>query len=209
VRVILRQLLDFSRPPRIEHGPVSLADVARQVVELVSTQRPYERIGFEVTEDPSAGPAHGDASLASQILLNLVLNAAAALDGDPAARIRLDIRPDVARRRGRDRGEAGEARERADSVVCLVEDSGPGVPGALRHRIFDPFFTTKAPGQGTGLGLANARRLAEEMGGRVELDPTPSTLGGARFRFVLPVEAPAPDRPAGVRGAERPQSRMP
>ena len=81
--------------------------------------------------------------------------------------------------------------------VCTVTLDDP-------ERIFDPFFTTKPPGEGTGLGLANARRLAQEMGGRVELLEASSDLGGASFRFALPlygVEQARSPRVRAVTGA--------
>lgn len=61
----------------------------------------------------------------------------------------------------------------------------------MRERIFDPFFTTKDPGEGTGLGLANALRLAEENGGVIELLPA-SGAGGAVFSLRLPVASVPP-----------------
>jgi signal transduction histidine kinase len=82
------------------------------------------------------------------------------------------------------------------------------VDAAHAERIFDPFFTTKPPGEGTGLGLANARRLAEEMDGSVELESEPSVLGGACFRFVLPALAEASPSQE-VRSSPAAQSRMP
>jgi signal transduction histidine kinase len=58
-----------------------------------------------------------------------------------------------------------------------------------RERIFDPFFTTKPVGEGTGLGLSNALRFAEECGGRLELAPAGAGPGAA---FVLTLPAPPP-----------------
>jgi signal transduction histidine kinase len=77
---------------------------------------------------------------------------------------------------------------RSDSIVCSVADSGPGIEVEEPERIFDPVSTTKAPGEGTGLGLANARRLAQELGGSLEVDLAGSELGGALFHLVLPAE---------------------
>lgn len=209
IRLILRQLLDFSRPPRIDRVPISLVDVAEQVVQLVRAQKRHADIDFEVRCEKEPILARGDASLASQILLNLVLNAAAAVEGAGRKRIRLEVRRDLRRRREGEGGEGLQGRRTWDAVACLVEDSGPGVGIECPDRIFDPFFTTRDPGQGTGLGLANARRLAQEMGGGVELDPHPSELGGALFRFTLPavVEEQAEDRL--VRAEDPPQSRIP
>ena len=65
-----------------------------------------------------------------------------------------------------------------------VDDSGNGVPEAVRHRIFDPFFTTKGPDEGTGLGLTISQRVVTEVGGKIWLEE--SKLGGARFVVELP-----------------------
>jgi signal transduction histidine kinase len=90
----------------------------------------------------------------------------------------------LARRRD-DAADAPAARASWDAVECAVVDNGPGVSEEDRERIFDPFFTTKPPGEGTGLGLANALRQAEENGGALELGPTPEA-GGACFVLRLP-----------------------
>jgi signal transduction histidine kinase len=72
-----------------------------------------------------------------------------------------------------------------------VQDNGPGVSIEDRERIFDPFFTTNPPGEGTGLGLSNAARLAEELGGSVTLDPVEEGVGA---RFVLRLPAASAER---------------
>jgi C4-dicarboxylate-specific signal transduction histidine kinase len=75
-----------------------------------------------------------------------------------------------------------------------VEDNGPGVAPEHSARIFDPFFTTKEPGEGTGLGLANALRLAQELGGTIDVADS-AELGGAAFQLILP-SALADDAPS-------------
>ena len=209
VRLILRQLLDFSRPPRVKHGPIELASIARQVVELVSAQQAFADIEFSVEAEEGVGFAMGDASLASQILLNLAINAASALEGASSRRVCIQVAEDRAGRRAGDGSPEHAAAipdSRVDSIVCRVGDSGPGVPPDESGRIFDPFFTTKAPGEGTGLGLANARRFAEEMGGSVELDAEPCVLGGALFHFRMPCQLktrPSELEAMAVRGGAR------
>ena len=71
-----------------------------------------------------------------------------------------------------------------DGVDIFVDDDGPGIPKELAGRIFDPFFTTKDVGQGTGLGLATARRIVvERHDGSLTLDSRP---GRTIFRVRLP-----------------------
>jgi signal transduction histidine kinase len=209
VRVILRQLLDFSRPPQIEHGPIALEDVAHQVVELVSAQMEFSDIRFEVCVEEGVGRARGDRSISSQILLNLALNAASAIRNSATRRIRFEVARTVQRHRKGEAHDGAGFLGRSDSIVCSVADSGPGIEVDEPERIFDPFFTTKAPGEGTGLGLANARRLAQELGGSLEVDLAGSELGGALFHLVLPAEEGAPGCGVDVRTESIDQSRIP
>ena len=100
----------------------------------------------------------------SQIWMNLIDNA-------------VDAAPEAGR------VEVSAVRE-LNFVVVRVVDNGPGVPADLRERIFEPFFTTKPVGQGTGLGLDLARRLARRNDGDIEVDSRP---GRTEFRVALPV----------------------
>ncbi len=182
VRRILGQLLDFSRPPRPTPAEFDLREAAEQAVALVAAQRRYDGISFEVDCEPGADPSDApatvrviaDESVVAQILLNLVLNAADAVARLEEPQVRLTV----------------ASRTEAGGVVCAVEDNGPGVELEDRRRVFDPFFTTKAPGEGTGLGLATALRLAEEMGGSLECQ-RPRQLPGACFVLSLPAAGAA------------------
>jgi len=86
-------------------------------------------------------------------------------------------------------GDSGEvsvtAARHLDTVVVRIIDNGPGIPPELRERIFDPFFTTKPVGQGTGLGLDIARRLARRNNGDIEIDSRPRRT---EFRVTLPID---------------------
>ncbi len=193
VRTILRQLLDFSRPPRGEARAVDLADLARETAELVRAEARNRGIRFSVEVEGTPPPARGDPGALRQILLNLLLNAAHAVRGRDPAEVRIRIAPAALEERSGDEAGAGRARREPDAVACLVEDDGPGVAPEHRERIFDAFFTTRPPGEGTGLGLATASRLAAEQGGELELLPPRDR--GARFRLLLPA------CPEGGRGA--------
>jgi signal transduction histidine kinase len=186
VRGILRQLLDFSRPPQTSREAVDLAAVCEEMAELVRAQDRYAGIAIGIASEGAPPLALADASGVSQIVLNLLLNAADALGrGAPDPTIRVAIRPAVLYTRAREGAEAAAGRRRFDAVECAVRDNGPGIAEEDRERIFDPFFTTKPPGDGTGLGLSNAARLAEEFAGSLELAASPAG-GGAEFVLRMP-----------------------
>jgi len=117
---------------------------------------------------PDGLKVKGESHHLSQVLINLLLNAADAMSG--AGRI-------VVR--------ACQADERI--VELSVRDTGPGIAPENLPRIFDPFFTTKAPGEGTGLGLSICHRILESFGGEVRAEN--ALEGGALFTLRL-VAAP-------------------
>ncbi len=128
-----------------------------------------DQLGIELTaEVEPALRIEADPDSLRQIFTNLFNNAKEALAGRPGT-----LRIRAHRSTG--------APDRA-AVVITFEDSGPGVPPALREKVFTPYFTTKDAG--TGLGLPTVHRVVSELGGEVHVDP--SDLGGARFVITLP-----------------------
>jgi two-component system, NtrC family, sensor kinase len=159
---IVRGLLDLGRPASLKPGPVDVAQAVETCVRLVRAGPELDRV--EVTLDVAPGLlARADPGPLSQILINLLLNAAQAMGGEGQVRI-------------------SALREEALLHVD-VRDSGPGLSPEVRARLFEPFFTTKGR-QGTGLGLAVSLNLAQGMGGR--LDARDGEGGGAWFRLSLP-----------------------
>src|SRR5450432_940774 len=123
-----------------------------------------------------------------QVFLNIILNAAQALDETQARR-------NVVRVRSFDEGEY---------VVVEVEDNGPGIPSEVAPRIFDSFFTTKPRGIGTGLGLPISLGIIRSLGGHLTVDSRPGE--GATFRVRLPAVAAVPSNvtvPSDVTPAPR------
>jgi signal transduction histidine kinase/CheY-like chemotaxis protein len=158
----------------------SSCDASRAVGTAVRLARAVlgRRARLEVHVNTTARPQVAESELV-QVVLNLLLNAADALDPIRAASNRIVVSVD---------------HRDGEGVAVTVADNGPGVPHDHRARIFDAFFTTKPPGQGTGLGLAIASQLVRDAGGRLELSDTEG--GGATFTVVLPVE------PSGGRGLD-------
>ena len=153
----------------------------------MSAQRRYKRITLKVEAEGRPPPlASTDRNTVKQIILNLLLNAGDALnERSEGGHITVRVRSAVGQLRAGERPAFAAGRRTSDVVECVVADDGPGIPEENRGRIFDPFFTTKDPGEGTGLGLANAARFAEELGGRLEL-AEPSGNPGAEFVLQLP-----------------------
>ncbi len=110
-------------------------------------------------------------SQVNQVLLNLVTNAAQAIE-KPRGRIVVTTR------------SAGEG-----AVAIEVEDNGRGIAPEVLPRIFDPFFTTKEVGHGTGLGLSIAYKIVSHHGGRIDVRSEPGV--GSTFTVTLPVHPPA------------------
>jgi signal transduction histidine kinase len=200
VRAILRQLLDFSRPPRTERVAVDLVRLARETTELVRAQRRYAGVRIDVVSEGEPPDALADPAAVAQIVLNLLLNAVEALLTSPPLEPRVRVAVRIVPGRSRVGDVQGEAVRcgRIAAVECRVSDNGPGIPEADRERIFDPFYTTRDPGEGTGLGLSNALRFAEELGGRLTLEA--GSGPGASFALQLPVAQDAGEEPVSVRG---------
>ncbi|MDH4281242.1 MAG: ATP-binding protein [Myxococcales bacterium] len=104
-----------------------------------------------------------------QVFLNLIVNAAQAIDPGDRMQNTITIR----------------ARSTEKDRVCVeIQDTGPGIPPQLLRRIFDPFVTTKAAGLGTGLGLSICRRIVHSLEGTIEIQSHPGQ--GTVARVVLP-----------------------
>ena len=113
----------------------------------------------------------GEEERLRQVLVNLTLNAMEATPDGGRVRVScVTEAPDPAL------GEHGTRRG------VIIDDSGPGVPPAMRDRIFEPFFTTKAKGSGLGLSIVHA--IVSQHGGTISVEDAAG--GGARFLLRLP-----------------------
>jgi signal transduction histidine kinase len=191
IRTLVREMLDLSRPDALSLERVGAGELVERVVERMRPQPLLAGIALELAQEPSLPAVEVDRRRIEQIFVNLVENAAHALrsvgeDSDPRIVLGAEVTRDPARpsRRASDRAGQDHSADRApDSVAFTVTDNGPGIDPEHLPYVFDPFFTTKDPGEGTGLGLWNAHRLAELLGGRLEVA---SQSGRTCFRLVLP-----------------------
>ena len=166
---IVRNLLTFARKGTAEKEAIDLSEVVSRTTLLVSYELKLRGIELETHLAREPVLALSDRYELQQVLLNLVTNAAQALDALPP---------------GRPRAITVETARQGDQAVHRVRDTGPGVPQALVPNLFTPFFTTKGPGHGTGLGLSLSYGLIESHGGRISY--APGEDGGAEFTILLP-----------------------
>jgi signal transduction histidine kinase len=178
IHVVLHDLLDFARPEATapSGAPAAPADV-REVVDtvtaLVRPQKTFKSIAVSAELPEEALRVKLPGPRLTQVLLNLALNAGAAV----GSKTREGGSGKVVLRARREEGPPPRVR-------IEVEDDGTGVPASMREKIFEPFVTTKEVGEGSGLGLAVCRGLIESAGGEIGVDP--SYAHGARFYLVLP-----------------------
>jgi C4-dicarboxylate-specific signal transduction histidine kinase len=161
----LKSYVRHSDEAQFEIGEVNR--VVANAATLVRTQLRQWVEHFELHLDEALPRVRMSPGRIEQVVMNLLLNAGHAAGTSPGGRVDVSTRRD------------------GDQVLIVVEDSGPGVPEALRERIFEPFFTTKAGEQGTGMGLAISQRIVDEHGGTLEL--ARGVARGACFVVRLPV----------------------
>jgi len=176
----IASLIDLGRPRAGTSRTIAARGVLAEVRDLVQVEARRRRLHIDVQIDGDP-TVHADHTLLVQALLNLVLNAAQATT--PGGRITLRAR------QWRMQGRAG--------AVLVVDDRGHGLSAENRRKLFTPFFTTKTGG--TGLGLSSCRRIASELGGRLDLRPR--HRGGARALLLLPAGAPV-DSTASTPGVD-------
>jgi nitrogen-specific signal transduction histidine kinase/CheY-like chemotaxis protein len=172
---IRRISADLKKFARVEAGSVERIDVNRVVesaVQLADNEvRHRARLVVSLGQVPSI---MGDAGKLTQVVLNLLINAAQAIEGGDASRHRVRV----------------ETLHEEDTVIIRVSDTGKGITELDARRIFEPFFTTKQSDGGTGLGLWLVQDIVRRHEGEISVH---STAGrGATFDVRLPVSAERP-----------------
>jgi signal transduction histidine kinase/DNA-binding response OmpR family regulator len=165
---IIRNLLDFARPPKPQLAPCSLPSIIERVCSLLSEEASTKGVELKLGDSPEKVYCEADSSQITQVLLNVLKNAVQACDrGDT---VQLDVKH-----------EQPADHSYAKVVRIDVLDSGPGVPREVRESLFDPFVTTKT--KGTGLGLAISQHIVEEHNGSIVCE---FLSKGTRFSIRLP-----------------------
>ncbi len=171
--LLTRQLVSFSRKQVLQPRVLDLARVVNRIRPALERLLPD---GVELVVEAEGGRAlvKADPAQVEQLLLNLVGNAADAIDGVGTVRIRTTV--------GR-RGVKNWA-------LLVVQDDGVGMESRTVSRIFEPFFTTKEKTDRVGLGLSTVSHIVERAHGELDVRSQPGE--GTEFRILLP-SAPAED----------------
>jgi signal transduction histidine kinase len=157
-------LRDFTR---LDRANTADADLNKSLHTVVYIARSVISNSIRINESyGQLPPVECNPSQLNQVFLNLINNAAQAIDGTGVINVRSLVD--------------------GDSVRIQVEDDGYGIPDEVLPHIFDLYYTTKPPGEGTGLGLAISRDIVRQHGGDITVETTPGT--GTTFTVTLPIK---------------------
>jgi hypothetical protein len=213
INKIVRELLNFARPSKLEIRDVELNKIIDSTLSLLSYQKNFKDIRTELHLESNLPRIKGDESQLSQVFINIILNAIDAMPDGGRLQIKTEgyvIQHLVAERLQRaypprrrndpmESDYSGMRRSdplapsskkfsRGDRLVKVrISDTGSGIKKEDLENIFDPFFTTKAPDKGTGLGLSISLKIVESLGGEIRVE---SQVGkGTSFEVYFPAAA--------------------
>ena len=161
---ILQQLSTFSKTPPMELRPCKVNSLIEESLALIQYDQRVQDITVVRDFWPDMPAITIDGSQLSQVIVNIVLNAADAMPNGGTLTIR--------------------SRAENNSVVIDFEDTGVGIDKESLGRIFDPFYTTKE--HGTGLGLAVSYSIIKKLNGSLSVESDPNK--GSRFMITLPMK---------------------
>jgi two-component system, NtrC family, sensor kinase len=166
-RDIIRGLLDFSRQKKPDKTLCNVNSLLQGCISLVEKQAQFQNIRVSISLDEKLPLVILDPSQVERVFLNLIINAAEAMDGKGELQLSTKINLEN------------------NSVEIRVQDTGQGISEENLEKIFDPFFTTKETGHGVGLGLAISFGIVKEHNGNISVE---SVLGeGTTFTVSFPV----------------------
>jgi signal transduction histidine kinase len=168
IESVIKRVMDFSKPGAPKMIRTDINKSLEAAIELSVVTMRKNNIKIEKSLAPRLPQCYADPHLIEQVVLNLITNAACAMEKSNGNPKLVEIKSSA----------------RDNTLSIQVADSGPGVPLGLREKIFDPFFTTKDDGSGIGLNIA--QRIVADHNGSITLGS--SRWGGAEFTIELPIE---------------------
>lgn len=173
IETTIANCLSYARPLSLERAPAAPAHLVEEAIVLARQRDPRNGIHIGQRVEPGLRRIQCDLTLLREALVNILLNAGEAMNGQGRIHV--------------------EASEEEGFIAVRVRDTGPGIPPEILSRIFYPFFTTKTTG--SGIGLAMARKVVEAHGGWLSAESEPGE--GATFILKLPVAAAGDEGTSG------------
>jgi len=167
IDTIVKNFLEFARPPKLKVQPASPSDVVDTALTLIRHRLESHGVEVSVSRHRRLPVLQVDDDQLKEVLVNILLNACDAMAGGG----RIDIQEEV-----------GIIEPRGRVALIRIRDNGPGISEELQADIFQPFFSTKE--EGTGLGLSIAKRIMDEHGGWLHVHSAEGQ--GATFVIGLP-----------------------
>ncbi|TGC12627.1 hybrid sensor histidine kinase/response regulator [Escherichia sp. E4385] len=171
--LLTQRLLAFSRKQSLHPQAVELKTLLEELSELMRHSLPAT-LALEIEAQSPAWPAWIDVSQLENAIINLVVNARDAMEGQTG----------IIKIRTWNQRVTRSSGQRQDMVALEVIDHGSGMSQAVKSQVFEPFFTTKQTGSGSGLGLSMVYGFVRQSGGRVEIESAPGQ--GTTVRLQLP-----------------------
>ena len=169
IGTISRQIAEFTAPRSPERRLLDLNTLVRNTCSFIGYDKRFRSIELALDLDSRIPAIKAVADHLTQVLMNLLINAADALEEVSARKPTIWV-----------------ATHRAESeVIMTVKDNGKGMDNAVLARAFEESYTTKPPDKGRGLGLFLCKSLIEGNGDRIELESTPGMGTTARIRLAL------------------------
>lgn len=178
VNDIIEELLDLERPPSPRLGAVNLGRLLSDIVLLQKESQRPKQVDFQLLLDPSIPAIRADEKMLVRLFLNLIKNAAEAVEQGGQVKICSRI---ASQFRYNKPGE-----KPVPLVVIEVKDNGSGITPEQMEHMFTPFYTTKD--RGTGLGLAICQKIVSDHGGFLKVESQPGE--GTQFAVSLPMLRP-------------------
>jgi len=170
---IIENLLRFARQEKAILEPTDVNAVANDAMSIVNHQLEMQQVKLHGKLTPGLPLIHGHGNQLQQVLMNLMINAQQAMEGEP--------------------GNVYLTTRAADGGVEIeVRDDGPGIPPEIQAKLFEPFFTTKPTGKGTGLGLSVSFGIVQDHAGKIRIESEPGN--GAAFIVSIPALKDQPHR---------------
>ncbi len=164
---IVRELVDFSRPPSDTKAPTQITDVIKTAIGIVKYDKRVKQVDFQISLNLELPYVNIIPDQLLQVFVNILINSLDAIGGTGIVSI--------------------SSSNDKEFVYVKISDNGVGIQPEVISKIFEPFFTTKEVGKGTGLGLSISYGIIKRFGGEIIVESCINK--GSSFTVKLPIDS--------------------